>query len=99
MENFMENTVKAKLFRHYERYMLAMGMIGQVLYFAQAVKIFYTQAAKDVSLLGFTLGFVSVSSWLVYGILIKNRPLVFANIVAVIGALLVLVGILMYGNK
>ena len=95
----MENAAKKKLFRYYEWYMMAMGIIGQILYYAQAVKIFYTQAAKDVPLLGFLLGFVAVSSWLLYGVLIKNRPLIYANAVAVIGAFLVLVGILMYGNR
>jgi len=77
--------------------MMAMGVIGQLLFYVQGVKIFVTRSANDVSMLGFLLGLISVSSWLIYGLLIKNKVLVIANIFAVIGALLVIVGILIHG--
>ncbi len=87
---------KTRLLVYYERYMLVMGVFGQLLFYMQGAKIFLTKSANDVSIIGFSLGLVSVSSWLVYGILIKNRVLIVSNTFAVAGALLVVVGVLIY---
>ena len=81
----------------YEKYMLAMGVLGQFLFYAQGIKIFSTRSATDVSIIGFLLGLIAVSSWLLYGILIKNRVLIIANAFAVVGALFVVIGILIHG--
>lgn len=91
----MEN--KLKSFKHYyEKYMYIVGVLGQMVFYAQAYRIFCNQSALDVSVLGFSAGFISVASWLLYGILIKDRPLIIANTVATIGAALVLIGIFLY---
>jgi len=95
MEQTQEH--KVKFAKYYEKYMLAMGILGQSLFYVQALKIFISCSAKDVSLLGFTLGLVSVSSWLIYGIMIKNKVLVISNAVAVVGAFLVILGVLIHG--
>jgi MtN3 and saliva related transmembrane protein len=89
---------KTKLVTYYEKYMLTVGVLGQLLFYTQGIKIFLTQSANDVSIIGFLLGLISVASWLVYGILIKNKVLIWSNIVAVIGAVFVIVGILIHGN-
>lgn len=94
----IEVSSKIRLFTYYERYMLWIGILGQLLFFTQGTKIFLTQSANDVSLIGFLLGLISVSSWLIYGILIKNRALILANVFAVVGALFVIIGILLYRN-
>jgi MtN3 and saliva related transmembrane protein len=88
--------VKSKFVTYYEKYMLAVGVLGQILFYAQAFEIFRARAAVDVSLPGFIAGFVSTSSWLLYGLLIKNKVLVVANVIAAIGAALVVAGILIY---
>lgn len=90
-------STRAKILNYYERYMLVMGVLGQLLFYTQAAKIFITRSASDISILGFMFGLLSVSSWLIYGILIKNRILFWANAVAVVGALLVIIGALIYG--
>lgn len=66
------------------------------MFFVQAFKIFATKSAKDLSLLAFVISFVALSSWLVYGILNKDKPLIISNIVALVGAGLVLAGIVIY---
>ena len=88
----MENKFKC----YYEKYMYVIGIVGQLVFYGQAYTIFYHKSAVDVSLLGFFMGFVSVSSWLIYGILLKNWVLIVANTVATIGAALVLIGIFLY---
>ncbi len=87
---------KSRLLSYYEKYMFVVGICGQMVFYAQGIKIFQTQSASDVSLFGFLLGLISVTSWLIYGVAIKNRVLVIANIFAVIGALFVVTGILLY---
>lgn len=96
-EQLKELILKSKLQIYYEKYMFVIGVLGQGVFFFQGIKIFLNRSAKDVSMVGFLLGLISVSSWLLYGIMLKDRPLIVANITAVIGALLVVMGILIYG--
>lgn len=96
--NSLEKPSKSKLFYFYEKYMLAVGILGQLLFYTQGIKIFATKSANDVSILGFSFGLISVASWLVYGILINNKVLVIANVFAVVGALFVITGVLIHGN-
>jgi MtN3 and saliva related transmembrane protein len=88
---------KSKFEIYYQYYMMIIGVVGQMVFYAQAYKIFVSASARDVSLLGFTFGFISVASWLVYGLIKRDLPLIIANSVAVIGAMAVLIGIFMYG--
>ncbi len=97
-ENSIEVQSKSKVLVHYEKYMFVVGILGQLLFFSQGFKIFLTKSAGDVSIFGFLFGLISVSSWLIYGIMLKNKVLISSNAVAVIGALLVVIGILIYGN-
>ena len=47
----------------------------------QFLKSFKTKSTKDVSLMMFTLLDIGVFLWLIYGILIKNLPVILANAV------------------
>jgi MtN3 and saliva related transmembrane protein len=80
----------------YSYYMSVVGVLGQLMFFIQAYKIFKTKSAGDLSLIAFVAAFISVASWLVHGIMIKDKPLIIANIVACIGALIVICGVLLY---
>ena len=82
--------------KHYERYMLCMGIGGQLLFYVQAYRIFHDKCAAEVSLLGFLIALFSVTNWLIYGLVIKNKVLAWSNLFAVIGAILVVTGILLY---
>jgi MtN3 and saliva related transmembrane protein len=81
----------------YSWYMIFIGIFGQLVFFAQAYKIFTIQSALDISLVGFTAGLISVTSWLIYGIIIKDWPLIVANSIATLGAVMVVIGIIIYG--
>ena len=88
------NNKQKKIFNYY---MIVIGILGQLVFFAQAYKIFTSRSAGDVSRLGFSLGLVSVTSWLIYGIIFKSFPLIIANTIAVVGCIAVLFGIYLYG--
>lgn len=80
----------------YEKYMYFIGIAGQMVFYLQAYEIFAAEKAENVSLPAFSFGLLSVSSWMLYGIFIKNRVLVVANAFAVVGALAAVGGILYY---
>ncbi len=82
----------------YEKYMNFIGPATNLMFYLQSYKIFTSKSAQDVSGIGFFISFIGLTSWLIYGLLLKNKPLIIANIVGVIGATLTLVGILAYGN-
>lgn len=83
--------------RFYEKYMHFIGPLGNMMFYLQAYRIFSTKSAQDISGFGFILSFIGLSSWLLYGILLKNKPLIFANLVGVMGAVLIIIGKLFYG--
>lgn len=83
-------------FKFYENYMKIIGPLGNLMFYMQAYKIFNTKTAVSISIEGFSLSVIGMGSWLLYGIFLKNKPLIIANIVGVTGAILVLVGTLFY---
>lgn len=80
----------------YEKYMFLIGGSGSLIFYLQAIKIFHEESAAAVSLPAFIIGLISVASWMIYGILIKNRVLFISNVLATVGALIVIIGILFY---
>lgn len=82
----------------FDKYMLFIGLAGQMVFYLQFVKILMERNAENVSLMGFLFGLVSVISWLAYGIKIKDRVLIIANIFAVIGATAVIIAILIFSK-
>jgi MtN3 and saliva related transmembrane protein len=88
--------INFKFMRFYEKYITIVGVIGNFMFYIQAHKIFTCKSASSVSLPAFAISAIALSSWLLYGILLKNIPIIVANVVGVVGALLVLTAILMY---
>ena len=80
----------------FKKHMGVIGSLGQLLFYFQAFNIFWNKDAGEVSLIGFTISLISLSCWLAYGLLIKNNPLIIANITGVIGAFFVVIGIILY---
>ena len=83
----------AKLF---VRWMYFIAVFGNAFFYIQAYKIFRDQDARSVSTVAFCLAFVTVSSWFVYGLILKNKVMLIANVVAMIGAALVVAGSIIY---
>lgn len=72
------------------------GPVGNLMFYIQAYKIFLNKCATSISPLAFSISVVGLSSWLLYGIILKNKPLIIANLFGVIGAVLVLIGTVLY---
>ncbi len=60
-------------------------------YFTQTYKIFKRKSAIDVSLGTYLFFGVGVMVWLIYGISLNNYVLIITNVVALVGALSVII--------
>ncbi len=52
--------------------------------FPQAIKVFSTKDTHSISLIMYCIVVVCISLWLLYGILLKNPPLIWANALSLI---------------
>lgn len=82
--------------QYYAKFMMVVGIFGQLLFYTQAYKIFITKSANNVSLEGFLISCFSLSCWLIYGLLVRDKVILFVNIVGVAGAVSVVAAILKY---
>lgn len=52
--------------------------------FPQAIKVFRTKDTHSISLLMYCIVVVCISLWLVYGLMLKDGPLIWANAISLI---------------
>ncbi|PLX26293.1 hypothetical protein C0581_04770 [Candidatus Parcubacteria bacterium] len=62
----------------------------------QMIKLYKTKRVRDVSLVWTILLTVGILFWLIYGIMIKDIPIIFANFVSLLLSGAVLIGKLIY---
>ena len=64
------------------------GFVGATLttisFLPQVTKIYKTKSTKDISLAMYIAFALGVACWLIYGIGINSRPVIYANIVTLI---------------
>ncbi len=58
---------------------LTAGLLTTIAFLPQVVKTWKMRSAKDLSLSTFSLFFVGVSLWFVYGLLMKDTPIIVTN--------------------
>ena len=80
----------------YKKYMFVVGTCGQFVFYSQFFEIIQNQSSEGIPLFGFMCGLLSVSSWMVYGFMIRDMPLMISSTVGTIGALLTVGSILIY---
>jgi MtN3 and saliva related transmembrane protein len=73
------------------------GTIGGFSSIPQVYKIFKRKSAKDISIMTYAIVLLGTISWLLYGIQLKDFPLIFSNSVALIFVSLVILGWFLYG--
>lgn len=60
------------------------GIITTSALIPQALKIYKTKSAKDVSLTMFVFMAIGIALWFFYGVLIKELPVILANFISLI---------------
>lgn len=73
------------------------GILCTISFIPQVIKIFKTKHTKDLSLVTFFVFSLGVFFWLIYGILIKEFPVILANAAMLILALLIVGMKIKYG--
>lgn len=69
---------------------LVAGCITSIVFLPQVIKTWKSKSASDVSLLMFCFATLSVIMWLVYGIILKNIPIIFTNSTVLVLSLIML---------
>jgi len=62
----------------------------------QVIKVYKSKSTKDISLYMFLIFTIGVLSWLIYGIIIFNIPVILANAVTLVLSLIILIYKLRY---
>jgi MtN3 and saliva related transmembrane protein len=58
---------------------IAAGVLTTAAFLPQLIRVIRTKHTKDLSLITFSLFSLGVSLWLIYGILLKELPIILAN--------------------
>ena len=77
-------------------YMLLVAIMGQLLYYIQAWKIFYTQSAEDISLAAYSVSCIALIHWIIYGFIIQDKIIIRSVSIGIIGAIIVIIGVIRY---
>jgi len=65
----------------------------------QIIKIFQRKSAKDISPITYFMIVVGAAVWVLYGLEIKNFPIVLTNVVGIATAITILLQWHVYGRK
>lgn len=76
---------------------LLAGILCAISFMPQLMKAFKTKHTKDLSLITFSILCLGVFLWLIYGILIRQTPIILANAVMLMLASLILALKIRYG--
>jgi len=72
------------------------GFFTTIAFLPQVIKVYKTKSTKDISIWMFLIFNLGVFLWLIYGILIKNYALIFANTITLILSLSILVAKILF---
>lgn len=73
------------------------GTLCTISFIPQIIKIIKTRQAKDLSLITFSIFALGVFFWLIYGIMIKEVPVILANGITLVLVAIVVAAKLKYG--
>ena len=67
-----------------------------IAFLPQAIKVYKTKSTKDISLYMFLIFTIGVLSWLIYGFIINDWPVILANAVTLVLSFFILIYKLKY---
>mgnify|MGYP001300860699 CR=1 FL=1 len=75
---------------------LIAGICTTISFLPQVLKIWKTKSVNDISLVMFVIFTFGVANWLIYGLIIKELPVILANAATLLLCLLILTGIIKF---
>jgi uncharacterized protein with PQ loop repeat len=93
-------TNKMTRLRHFEIFMLTMGIIGPLATAPQLVKLYHTHShhAHGLSLSSWIAYSFLALLWFLYGLVHKNAPIWVGNLIGLVMDLLMVIGILIHAG-
>ncbi len=79
-----------------DKFVYVIAVIGPFITLPQVFKIWVNQSANGISIFSWTGYSLAAGFWLLYGVIHKEKPIIFANITCLIMNLAVLIGALIY---
>lgn len=79
--------LKEKILGFYGNYMVLIGCMGHLIFILQAYKVILNKNAENVSVEGIFIAFLSILSWLFYGIIKEDTILIKVNIFGFVSSL------------
>lgn len=70
---------------------LAAAMLTTFAFLPQAIKIIRTRHTKDISLVMYIIFTTGIALWLIYGLFIKDLPIIVANIITLVLSISILI--------
>ena len=67
------------------------GLLCTISFIPQVVKVFKTKNTRDLSLFTFITFLFGISLWMVYGIMLKEIPIVLANLTTSVLVILIII--------
>jgi MtN3 and saliva related transmembrane protein len=83
----------------FQIFVTIMGVVMSLGYYPQAYKIWKNKSASDISIPAFIIFASGTLTWFIYGIVIKDFPIIVGFILGVIGSWSVLFLSLKYKNR
>ena len=83
--------------RFMDRFIYLMGVFGPVMTFPQLIKIWVERNASGVSPISWAAYLAVAISWVIYGCIHKEKPVIFIYSLWIVLDILIVVGTLMYG--
>ena len=74
------------------------GVFNGFANFPQIYKIFKTKSAKDLAVSTYAILTVGSIIWILYGIEIKNAPILIMNGLSLLEFIIIIIGCYLYGN-
>lgn len=75
------------------------GFVGGIANLPQAIKIFRSKSAKDISITTYTFIMAGAIIWLLYGLELGNFPIILGNSSAILCVGAVIIGWFSYGRS
>ena len=80
-----------------DKLIYVVGIVGPLMTIPQVLKIWVDKNAGGISIISWLTYAVTSIFWIIYGIMHKERPIIFSSILLVIFNTLVVVGAMTYG--
>lgn len=90
--------LREKILTFYDKYMVIIGILGHSFFVFEDYEIIRAGSSQNLSLQGFIVTLLALLSWLIYGLLKKDRVLIIVNVVGAILSVSCITLILIYSH-